>query len=90
LRRMRSSGVLRKNAKDEDGITCADFVTVGERGFFYASAVEEGAVAAVEIVDAAAAGVAFESAVDAGHARVVGKGVFGFGVAADAQGLAGS
>jgi hypothetical protein len=79
---------LRNDAKDDDGIACADFVAVGESGFFYAGAVEEGAVAAVEIADAAAAGVAFKGAVDAGHTRVVGKSVFGFGGAADAQGLA--
>ncbi len=78
------------DAKDEDGISSADFVAVGESGFLYARAVEEGAVAAVEVADAAAAGVAFESAVDAGHARIVGEGVFGFVGAADAQGLPGS
>jgi len=89
LRGERNSRLLRNDAKDDDGIACADFVAVGERGFLNAGAVEESAVAAVEIADAATAGVAFESAVNAGHARVVGEGVFGFGVAADAQGLAG-
>jgi hypothetical protein len=79
---------LGNDAKDDDGIASADFVPVGESGFLDAGAVEESAVAAVEVANAAAAGVAFESAVDAGHARVVGKSVFGFVGAADAQGLA--
>ena len=89
LRRKRSAGVLRNDAKDEDGIAGADFVAVGESGFLDAGAVEESAISAVEIADAATFGVAFESAVDAGHARIVGKGVFGFVGAANAQGLAG-
>ena len=89
LRRSLNERFLGKDAKDEDGTTCADFVAVGEGGFFYAGAVEESAIAAVEIADAATAGIACESTVDTGHARVVGEGVFGFVGAADAQGLAG-
>jgi hypothetical protein len=84
-----SGSIFGDDAKNEDGTSGADFVAVGESGFLDAGAVEEGAVAAVEIADAAAFGVAFEGAVDAGHARVVGKGAFDFCVAADAQGLAG-
>jgi hypothetical protein len=83
-----SARFLRNNAKNDDGIACTDFVAVGESGFLDAGAVEESAVAAVEIADATAFGVALESAVDTGHTRVVGKRVFGFGGAADAQGLA--
>jgi hypothetical protein len=88
LRRKRSAGFLRNDAKDDDGIACTDFVAVGESGFLDAGAVEESAVAAVEIADAAATCVAFESTVYAGHARVIGEGVFDFVGAADAQGLA--
>jgi len=90
LRRSWRERFLRNNAKDEDSITCADFVAVGESGFFYAGTVEESAIAAVEIAEVTAPGVAFEDAVDTGHSRVIGEGVFGFGVAADTQGLAGS
>jgi hypothetical protein len=84
-----SGSIFGDDAKNEGGTSGADFVAVGESGFLDAGAVEESAVAAVEIADATAFGVAFEGAVNAGHARVIRKGVFGFGVAADTQGLAG-
>jgi len=84
-----SGSIFGDDAKNEDGTSGADFVAVGERSFLDAGAVEEGTVAAVDVADVTTFGVAFESAVDTGHARVIGNGVFGFGVAADAQGLAG-
>lgn len=79
---------VRENADHEDGVACADFVAVGESGFFYAGAIQECAVAAVEVEEAAALFTVLDSEVEAGHELVVGKDVIGFVGAADAESFA--
>jgi hypothetical protein len=79
-----------ENSNDEDGVACADFVAVGESGFFDACAVEESAVAALQVEDAAAFFAVIDGEVEARHEFVVGERVIGFGIATDAERLAGS
>lgn len=74
-----------EHANDEDGVASADFVAVGESGFFNASSIEEGAIATVEIDEAAAFFTVLDGKMEAGHELVVGKGVIGFVSAADAK-----
>lgn len=81
--------MVREDSNDEDGVAGADFVAVGESGFFYAGAVEESAVAAFEIDEAAAFFTVFDGEVKTGHLLIVGNGVIGLGVATDADKLAG-
>ena len=76
------------HADDEDGVVSADFVAVSESGFFHAGAVEESAVAALQVEEAAAFFTVLNGEVEAGHEFVVGKRMVGFGVAADAERLA--
>jgi hypothetical protein len=80
-------GFFGEDSYDEDGVASADFVTVDESGFFDTRAVEESAVAALEIEEATAFFAAVDGEVEAGHALVVGERLIGIGVAADAKGL---
>ena len=77
-----------EHANDEDGVAGADFVAVGESGFFDARSIEEGAVAALQVEKAAAFFTVFDGEVEAGHELVVGKDVIGFVGAADAESFA--
>jgi len=54
FRRLSEKGFVGDHPKDKDGVARADFVPVGESGFFDARAVEESAVAALQVQDAAA------------------------------------
>jgi len=76
-----------EHANDEDGVARANFVAVGEKGFFDACAIEESAVAALQVEEAAAFFTVFDGEVKAGHEFVVGKELIGFLRAADAEGL---
>jgi hypothetical protein len=82
-------GFFSEDADDEDSAASADFVTVDESGFFDARAVEESAVAAFEIEEAAAFFAAVDGEVEAGHSFVVGNAMVGLGMATDAEKLAG-
>jgi hypothetical protein len=79
--------IVAQNANDKDGCTGADFVAVDESGFHDASAVEESAIAAVEIEEAAAFLAEIDGEVETGHSFVVSEGAVGFRVASNAQGL---
>jgi len=77
-----------EHANDEDGFAGADFVAIREQGFCHSCAVEECAVAALQVEESAAFFAAFDGEVKAGHEFVVGEGVIGFGMATDAESLA--
>jgi len=77
-----------EHANDEDGVAGADFVAVGESGFFDARSIEEGAVAALQVEKAAAFFTVFDGEVEAGHELVAGKGAIGFVRAANTERLA--
>jgi hypothetical protein len=79
-----------EHANDEDGIACADFVAVGEKCFFDAGAIQESAIAALQVEDAATFFTVVDGKVEAGHEFVVGEGVIGFGVATEAERHAGA
>jgi hypothetical protein len=80
--------IVAQDADDENGGSGADFVAVGERGFLNARAIEESAVATVEIKETTAFLAEIDGEVEAGHGFVVGEGVVSFRVAADTQMLA--
>jgi len=46
--------LVAQHANDKNGVAGADFIAIGEGGFLYASAIEEGAIATVEVEEAAA------------------------------------
>jgi hypothetical protein len=78
-------GFVGKNANDEDGVAGADFVAVGEEGFVDPRAVQESAIAALQVEDAAALFAVIDGEVEAGHELVVRESMIGFGVAAEAE-----
>src|ERR1700720_3215675 len=78
-----------EDVDDEDGAAGPDFVTVDESGFFDARAVEEGAVAALQIEEPTAFFTMIDGEVQAGHTFVVGNALIGLRMATDAEKLAG-
>jgi hypothetical protein len=81
--------ILTQHANNEDGVAGADLVAVCEGGLFYASAIKESAVAAVEIEKAATFFSVLDGEVQAGHELVVGEGVIRLSGAADSNRLSG-
>ena len=79
------NGFIGKDANDEDGVAGADFVAVGEEGFVDPRAVQESAIAALQVEDAAALFAVIDGEVEAGHELVVRESMIGFGVAAEAE-----
>ena len=84
-RRRCGERIVAKHVNDEDGVAGADFVAVGEERFFHVCAIEESAVAALQVEDAAAFFAVVDGEVETGHKLVVGKSLVGFGIAADAE-----
>ena len=82
--------IVGEHVDNEHGVAGTNFVAVGEEGFFHTSAVKESAVAALQVEDAAALFAVIDGEVKAGHELVVGKGMIGFGIAAEAQRHAGA
>ena len=82
--------LVAQHANDKNGVAGADFIAVRESGFFYASAVEEGAIATVHVDEAAAFFSLLDGEVEARHEFVVGEGVVGFAGAANAERPAGA
>lgn len=85
FRRCGGKRFVGEHADDEDSVSGADFVAVGESGFFHACTVEESAVAALQVEEATAFFTVIDGEVEAGHELVVGKGVISLGVASDAK-----
>jgi hypothetical protein len=80
--------IVAQHADDKGSSAGAYFVAVGKSGFLDARAIEESAVATVEIKEATAFWTEIDGEVEAGHSFVVGDGVVSFRVAADTQMLA--
>ena len=77
--------IVAQHTNDKNGVAGADFIAIGESGFFYASVVEEGAIATVEVDEPAAFFSLLDGEVEARHEFVVGEGVIGFVGSANAE-----